>query len=164
MQHADPPGPITRAIILPDDLDCFHAARISVVGMDPSQLGSHQIHAHHTPGSIQGWPKTWRRPPNPKALAPPERLSLSGPWEITGTKSIPDWAISCIALDALSVHRNSATKLMATMYLRFTQVTGPTCLSPGVDQGNVLVLIDDGSGLFIRSRLLPPDGSTCGAV
>lgn len=41
-------------------------------------------------------------------------------------------------------------------------MTRPTWLSPGVDQWGNLGLVDDVPGLFIRSRLLPPHGSTCG--
>lgn len=37
--------------------DCFHAARISLVGTDPSAC-SHHFHA--TQNSIQGWPKPTR--------------------------------------------------------------------------------------------------------
>lgn len=62
----------------PDDLDAFHAARISVVGTDPSTT---VINLCDDPRLDSGLAQNLRsaRPPG---IAPPERLSLFEPWTV----------------------------------------------------------------------------------
>jgi len=150
--------PLARkpALLVRDDLDCFHAARISVVGTDPSAGVINPCDPRLDSGLAQNMEVSAQ----PKVL---RLLSDSACLDMENDGYEVDSGLGNFFRYPGRLPPSSVPPTDGDDVLAFYQVTGPTYLSPGVDQGNTLVLLDNGLGLFIRSRLLPPDGSTCGA-